>query len=65
MTDAELCDCPLEGETPSDVDRCFEEKEFQSRHTGTYTQICSRPAGHDGPHAACTVAEHPAEVWDR
>jgi hypothetical protein len=26
--------------------------------------LCGKPNGHDGPHAACTVAEHPVEVWD-
>lgn len=26
--------------------------------------LCGRPDGHDGEHVACSVAEHPVEVWD-
>lgn len=50
------CDCPMQGETPADEERCMDEKE--------QGVICSKPDGHDGPHAACNVAEHPMEVWE-
>jgi len=25
--------------------------------------LCSRPSGHDGPHSACNVSQHPIETW--
>lgn len=24
---------------------------------------CSRPLGHDGPHAACSPSQHPRRTW--
>lgn len=62
--DDEICDCPMEGETTADVDRCQAERHLPERRGGQgFTVICSRPEGHDGPHAACSVTEHPTEVW--
>lgn len=26
--------------------------------------ICCQPRGHDGPHKACTVNEHPLTTWE-
>jgi hypothetical protein len=26
--------------------------------------FCSEPGGHDGPHRACTVTEHPLTAWE-
>jgi len=26
--------------------------------------LCTRPEGHDGSHSACSVAQHPVEVWE-
>lgn len=58
MTDggASACDCPMDGSSDGSLDRCNEEN--------TTGLMCSKPAGHDGPHAACSVVEHPKEVWD-
>ncbi|WP_148708253.1 hypothetical protein [Haloferax sp. Atlit-12N] len=52
------CDCPLEGDSYATAtpDACNETDE-----TGDF--MCSKPAGHDGPHAACNVVEHPSKVW--
>lgn len=25
--------------------------------------LCGKPEGHDGPHAACDIQTHPVEVW--
>jgi len=54
MTDG-VCDCVMEGDTDASVDRC------DARGPGGV--MCTRPAGHDGKHTACNVAQHPAEVW--
>lgn len=27
-------------------------------------KLCSKPEGHDGPHAACALGEHPVEVFE-
>ena len=48
------CDCPFRGETASTVDRCGAERNGM---------VCSKPAGHTGPHAACSVVEHPTATW--
>lgn len=63
MTD--LCNCPSKGDTDAEVERCRVEQEFESRHEHDepYRLVCTRPAGHDGPHSACTVYHHPAETW--
>lgn len=52
------CDCPLRGESYQDAmpSPCNEESDEGN--------LCSKPAGHDGPHAACSAAEHPVEVWE-
>jgi hypothetical protein len=26
--------------------------------------LCSEPGGHDGPHMACTIGEHPLTTWE-
>lgn len=57
-TEDAVCDCVMEGETDASVDRCGDHVELPT--TG---YICTRPAGHDGPHTACNVSEHPAWVW--
>lgn len=51
------CECSLKTEHAPDVDECREEHEPTAL-------VCSRPDGHDGSHAACSVAEHPAVVWE-
>lgn len=50
-----VCDCPMRGETDASADRCSED--------GPNGCVCTRPDGHDGPHTACNVIEHPSEVW--
>jgi len=50
------CDCPLRGDSDPSAERCHE--------PGPRETICTRPAGHDGPHAACSVAEHPVVTWE-
>lgn len=58
---SEHCDCVLEGDSPSSLDRCGETYHISDK---VGELACTRPAGHDGPHSACTPAEHPAGVWD-
>lgn len=52
------CGCNLENDwtdEEAEAGECLEE-------SGA-AHYCSKPAGHDGPHAACAVTEHPQEVW--
>lgn len=50
------CDCPMEGETDAAVQRCNADSPNGA--------MCTRPDGHDGPHTACNVLEHPTETWE-
>lgn len=50
------CNCVLKNDWPGS-DPCNEES--------PQGNICSKPTGHDGPHAACNVVEHPTEVWEK
>lgn len=54
----EICECAMKGHHNEDTDPC--DATFGVAAGELY---CSRPKGHDGPHAACSVAAHPAEVW--
>jgi len=56
MSDRDHCDCALEGESNPDAARCHA--------SGPDGVICSRPDGHDGPHAACNPVEHPVATWE-
>lgn len=49
------CNCILRREV-EDSTVCNEESDAGN--------LCGKPDGHDGPHAACSVAEHPVEVWE-
>lgn len=64
-SEIDLCDCPIKGESDPEAERCMAEGVFRSRHGDgeTYAQHCTRPEGHDGPHSACSVSKHPAEIW--
>lgn len=53
MSTAE-CQCPLRGGDLTDP--CNAESPEGN--------LCSKPAGHDGPHAACSITRHPVEVWE-
>lgn len=59
------CECGMKNDPDSEQDRCRAEGTFESRHEhdDAFTLTCTRPAGHDGPHSACTVAAHPAKTW--
>lgn len=48
------CQCVLRRET-DDQSVCYAESDGGN--------LCGKPEGHDGPHAACNVVEHPMEVW--
>lgn len=49
------CNCVLRRDG-DDVSVCDVESD-----AGNY---CCLPHGHDGAHVACSVAEHPVEVWE-
>jgi hypothetical protein len=34
-----------------------------TEHNGNVV-FCSQPCGHDGPHMACTINEHPLTTWE-
>lgn len=51
----DACECLLHADH-GDREECLDE----CPNTGLK---CSRPEGHDGPHAGCTPAEHPAMAW--
>lgn len=53
----DACECPIHApEAHAEREECLDE------HAAT-ALVCSRPAGHDGPHGACSETEHPAMVW--
>lgn len=51
------CNCRIK----PDEDREDTDCEAESEHG----LVCTKPTAHEGPHAACAVSEHPAEVWER
>lgn len=51
----ELCECSIRNDW--DGDECLAEN-----YEGL---MCSRPEGHDGPHVACGMNEHPMEAWEQ
>lgn len=56
VTDGDAqCECILRRET-DDQTVCNVESENGN--------LCGRPDNHDGPHVACSVAEHPVEVFE-
>lgn len=54
MPGEDACECALRADH-GDADPC---------HATDGWAACTRPAGHDGPHSACTPAEHPATTWE-
>lgn len=54
-TGVDQCECILRRES-DDSTVCNEESDQGN--------LCGRPDGHDGKHVACSVAEHPVEVWE-
>lgn len=57
-TEPRPCDCPENGLTDP-AEWCFD----HHRDDDGNPWRCTRPAGHSGPHSACTSEEHPAAVW--
>jgi hypothetical protein len=49
------CECAHATDRDPDVDDCLAE--------GPNGDLCTRPEGHDGPHTACNVVEHPGTTW--
>lgn len=56
----DACECVLRGHFEEGDEECLAIFEFEH---GDGRLLCSRPDGHDGPHAACGTNEHPAHVW--
>ncbi len=56
----DACECPVQGHHGPDDEGCLDRWEHSNGRL-----LCSRPAGHDGPHAACNRSEHPVMVWPR
>lgn len=54
-TDAAPCECIM----ARDVGEAL-----ACKADGPGEAICTRPAGHDGPHTSCTPNEHPDRVWE-
>lgn len=50
------CECIMKRES-SDMSVCNAESDDGN--------LCGRPDGHDGQHVACSVAEHPVEVFEQ
>jgi len=50
------CNCPIRPDDGRDATACNVESPDGN--------LCSKPKGHDGPHTACSVFEHPVEVWN-
>jgi len=59
MPDADVCECVIKGHHDEDDDEC---SSTLTRYDGA-TLLCTRPAGHEGPHAACNVNQHPITTW--
>lgn len=57
------CECVVHHDWPDDAEECREEYTGVSSNNAYHGLVCSRPEGHDDPHAACTTAEHPVMVW--
>lgn len=51
------CNCILEGDDDRPDTACNEK-------SPDGTLLCSKPDGHDGPHAACNFHIHPVDVWE-
>jgi hypothetical protein len=49
------CNCPIHPEPDRGPTICNIESENGN--------LCGKPADHEGPHAACSVNQHPVEVW--
>lgn len=52
------CNCPLKADEDRGMSACnaeHPESDF----------LCSKPEGHNGPHAACNVVEHPVATWEQ
>lgn len=54
----DACECYMARGLDGDLSECG--ATFES---GAAEYLCSRPDGHDGPHAACGTAMHPIVTW--
>lgn len=57
--DGDACECVVRGHHGPDDTECL--AEFGLSDGGRL--LCSRPEGHDGPHAACNRRKHPILAW--
>ncbi len=58
--ESDRCGCSVKNDWSNEeeaVGECLSQSPEDSK-------LCSKPAGHDGPHAACTFGEHPMKVWE-
>lgn len=55
----DLCECYMARGLSGDSSICAAVCEYKEGEIR-----CSRPDGHDGPHAACGTALHPIETWN-
>jgi len=52
-----LCECPYCARHPGEIS-CGDGSEIP------FAPICTRPAGHNGPHVACADSEHDLVRWE-
>jgi hypothetical protein len=55
--EGDACGCAIRNDVPDDADACGATSPNDLR--------CTKPPGHDGQHAACSLSQHPIEAWER
>lgn len=57
------CNCAMQSPGEDRIDDSPNACGATTEYNGNVV-FCSEPGGHDGPHRACTINEHPLTAWE-